>query len=524
MFDRQRNRGVFGALLFAALFIASSTVDAQGSTLRVSDATGGQGELIAVPIELDLTGPETVAGFSFGVCHDASALQIQSVDLGSAITGFNGGAGPDFVDLTPTVGAGFTAGVVFDFDQTEVLPIALGAEILVAQYLGVVEGDSTVEVCGTLGSPLVAVVVTTSAGQTTIPTLEAGTVTVTPAPGTFRRGDLNGDGVKDETDYDLLESWLFELPGGAFQLGTTPPTGCDLQPNQSGDINDNEVETIADLLMFREFLDCGTISVPGPSDACGDDPDDDTGGFDLENPDPNYLISAFTINITGEVDEERDVEILLQVLSPTPVKAVSLGIEIGSALSPAPVPLTVASGVSADFFASIFDGQSLVVAAGSSTCGVPMMPGAPTFQFLGSLHLKLAPFAIFPPAQWREEVVISGRGRRTTIVDDAFQDHNPFTVSGTFEFARGNSNNLDAAVNIADAVYTLGYLFPQGSPVALDCEDAADTNNDGQIDIADPIFLLGFLFAGGTPIPSPYPECGFDFDLDLLTCDSAICP
>ena len=529
MQNRKRNRSWFGALVTALSLIGASVLggshlEAQSSTLRVVDSIGGAGELISVPIELDLGGPEPVAGFSFGVCHDSAALQIQSVSVGSALTALNGGTGPDFVEISPTVGQGFTAGVVFDFDQMDVLPVSVGSEILVAEYLGGVEGMTTVDFCDNLGNPAVAIVVTTASGFTDIPALEPGTVTVTAAAGTFRRGDLNADGVKDESDFALLESWLFELPTGSFQLGTAPPTGCDLQPNQSGDINDNEVETIADLLMFREFLDCGTISVPGPSDACGDDPDDDTGGFDLENPDPDYLISAFTINITGDVDTERDVEILLQILSPTPVKAVSLGIEIGSALSPAPVPLTVAAGVSADFYASIFDGQSLVVAAGSTACGVPMMPGGPTFQFLGSLHLKLAPFAIFPPAQWREEVVISSRGRRTTIVDDAFQDHNPFTISGTFEFARGNSNNLDAAVNIADAVYTLGYLFPNNGPISLDCEDAADTNNDGQLDIADPIYLLGFLFGGGPVIPSPYPECGFDFDLDLLTCDSAICP
>ena len=78
-------------------------------------------------------------------------------------------------------------------------------------------------------------------------------------------------------------------------------------------------------------------------------------------------------------------------------------------------------------------------------------------------------------------------------------------------------------MNIADAVFTLGYLFPE-TPFDLDCEDAADLNNDGTINIADPIYLLAFLFSSGDAIPAPFPECGFDLDIDLLDCNTAICP
>lgn len=494
----------------------TTAAEAQDPVLRVVDSVGVVGDPVPVPFELDHLGDET-AGLSFGVCHDGLELVLDTADLGAALASVDGGAGPEFSEFG-FFADGFTLGVVVDFQGVITLPAALGLEVAVGDYVPLAEASSVVSFCETLGSPPVELVVTPIGGSVSLfPTAVPGTVTGTAAAGTFRRGDLDGNGIQDQSDYDQLQELLYGT-SSPF-VGAPAPVGCDLQPNQSGDINDNEVETIADLLMFREWLDCGVITLPSPSDACGPDTDDDTGGF--ETPDPDYLISAFTISITGDVDQVRDVDILLQILSPTSVKAVSLGLELGSQLSPAPVPFTVAAGVTADFFDSAFDGTGLVVGAGSTGCGVPMMAGSASFQQLGTLHLELAPFAIFPPAQWKSVVTIDGRDRLTTIVDEAFQDHNPFLVSGSFEFARGNANNFDAFVDVADSVYTLGYLF-QG--LSLDCQDAADANNDGKIDIADPIFALAFLFTGGAPIPSPYPQCGYDIDIDTLDCESAVCP
>jgi len=76
-------------------------------------------------------------------------------------------------------------------------------------------------------------------------------------------------------------------------------------------------------------------------------------------------------------------------------------------------------------------------------------------------------------------------------------------------FVRGNCNGLDASVNIADAIYLLGYLFPgAGTPNPLGCLDACDTNNDLGLNIADAVTLLSFLFSGGIPLPPPNPATG----------------
>ena len=57
----------------------------------------------------------------------------------------------------------------------------------------------------------------------------------------------------------------------------------------------------------------------------------------------------------------------------------------------------------------------------------------------------------------------------------------------------GNVNG-DAAVNIADAVAILQYLFAGGKPPV--CAKAADANDDDAINIADAVKILGFLFSG----------------------------
>ena len=51
----------------------------------------------------------------------------------------------------------------------------------------------------------------------------------------------------------------------------------------------------------------------------------------------------------------------------------------------------------------------------------------------------------------------------------------------------------------ADPVAILTNLF--GSSV-IPCMEAAEVNGDGAIDIADPVYLLGYIFNGG-PIPAP---------------------
>ena len=89
------------------------------------------------------------------------------------------------------------------------------------------------------------------------------------------------------------------------------------------------------------------------------------------------------------------------------------------------------------------------------------------------------------------------------------------TVEPAPAFLRGDCND-DGAVDISDAITTLGFLF-LGNPLELACGDAADANDDGNVDISDAIWTLTFEFLGGVEIPAPGPDtCGIDPTADGL--------
>jgi len=95
------------------------------------------------------------------------------------------------------------------------------------------------------------------------------------------------------------------------------------------------------------------------------------------------------------------------------------------------------------------------------------------------------------------------------------------------QMVRGDTND-DGGVNIADAVYLLGNLFPgPGGSNVLDCLDAADANDDGGLNIADAVALLGSLFgAPATPLPFPNAAdgCGEDPGQNLGCVQFDNCP
>jgi hypothetical protein len=88
-------------------------------------------------------------------------------------------------------------------------------------------------------------------------------------------------------------------------------------------------------------------------------------------------------------------------------------------------------------------------------------------------------------------------------------------VAGEMKFLRGDANASNV-IDIADVVFTLSYLFAQGTPPS--CLDAGDANDSGAIDIADAIALLSHLFAHTGPLNPPFGACGPDPTEDSLAC------
>lgn len=92
------------------------------------------------------------------------------------------------------------------------------------------------------------------------------------------------------------------------------------------------------------------------------------------------------------------------------------------------------------------------------------------------------------------------------------------------QFRRGDCNASGSAPDISDAVRLLEILFTGQGPAV--CDDACDGNDDGAMNIADAVYGLAYLFSGGLPPPAPGPTaCGTDPTLDMLGCASpAGCP
>ncbi|MEM7263987.1 MAG: pre-peptidase C-terminal domain-containing protein, partial [Planctomycetota bacterium] len=97
------------------------------------------------------------------------------------------------------------------------------------------------------------------------------------------------------------------------------------------------------------------------------------------------------------------------------------------------------------------------------------------------------------------------------LLSDVNRDGKPDNCG--IPFHRGDTN-VDASIDVSDAVVVLSYLF-RGRPVA--CLESADVDNSGQVNLTDAIGLLNYLFRLGAPPVSPgVPKsgiCGRDSDL-----------
>ena len=102
----------------------------------------------------------------------------------------------------------------------------------------------------------------------------------------------------------------------------------------------------------------------------------------------------------------------------------------------------------------------------------------------------------------------------------------PLLISGfiTFTdifFLRGDCN-FDGSVDLADPLF-LGLRLFDATVNDYPCREACEANGDGAVNIADMVWILGYLFAGGPAPVAPFPDCGPDpepetaFDCELGT-------
>lgn len=242
------------------------------SLTAIAGSTVLQGE--AADAEITLSCPAEAYGFSFGLAHDSAALQIDSADLGAALSGFNGGSGPDFVSLVtaPSNGDGLIMAVVISLGPTlAVLPIGDDQQIALVHYSALPTapvGSTSINFTGDLAPPApspptpivvstgeVGALVNTSGGSFTIEEQPLGTA--------FVRGDVDGNGAHDLSDPVKILNYL-------FLAGEQP------ECMKSADCNDNGAVDLADPVYLLDWLYTGGPILPAPIDACGIDPTEDS--------------------------------------------------------------------------------------------------------------------------------------------------------------------------------------------------------------------------------------------------------
>ncbi len=151
-----------GVAVLAAAVAAGST--AQGQTtysLSVSGATTHDiNSNFDMSVLIDTSAGINLAGWSYGLCHDAALFDITGVANGATTLTVKNGALPDFNNINMIPGSGFTVGVVICFTGCASLAPGSGHELNVASYhAGAAEGLGDLNFCDTLGIPPVSTVV-----------------------------------------------------------------------------------------------------------------------------------------------------------------------------------------------------------------------------------------------------------------------------------------------------------------------------------------------------------------------------
>ena len=121
------NRKLLSCLAVMGVALVASSVEAQDPNyvFTTETATVAPGGTVSLDTSIDSTAGLASAGWSYGVCHDSLALQLDSIEDGALTNSFDGGDGPAFND-TAVYADGYTVGVVISLVGAEVLPPSAG--------------------------------------------------------------------------------------------------------------------------------------------------------------------------------------------------------------------------------------------------------------------------------------------------------------------------------------------------------------------------------------------------------------
>lgn len=258
---------VLASLVFSLALVSSpSIVHGQNPDyeLVVADALVPAGSTFTLDVVLDSLDGAPLRGWSYGVCHDANALTIESVETGPMVVELTGSS--IFFESFRLLPDGYTVGVVVNSPPTLTLPPTFGPLTIGTYSHSLVPGEATtVSICETLNTPPVEIVMVTNTSSNELPVTVQGTVTaIEDYP--WIRGDANDDGLVNLADGVFLLNELFQ--GG--------PAGTCFGAK---DANSDETVDAADAIYLfsalffdgpppaAPFPDCGSMP-SAPTDVC----------------------------------------------------------------------------------------------------------------------------------------------------------------------------------------------------------------------------------------------------------------
>lgn len=208
--------------------------------------------------------PNATQGFSMGISHDDSLLEVTSVGFTGPVAALDGGNGPGFAELS-IYSNGWTGGVVYSFIGAETITFSTGGDIVVNADYSTVPGALTGDEDGAattltwdsgLGSPPVSNVMVVG-GNSLAAQLNDAAITLQAVSATpFLRSDANADGRNDVADAIWMLSDLF--------LGG-PSYNCIGANDANGDGLYDTADPV--FVISYQFLDGAAPSAPFPD--CG---------------------------------------------------------------------------------------------------------------------------------------------------------------------------------------------------------------------------------------------------------------
>jgi hypothetical protein len=339
---------------------------------------------------------------------------------------------------------------------------------------------------------------------------------------TFIRGDVNNSGAVDLNDGVDILAYIF--------LGVSIPPCYD-----AADVNDNGLVEMSDYLYMARWIFAGGPPPPAPYPTAGVDP---TPGTTVPaDRDPRF---TFSIGEAIGFASNTGLKIPIMVSNDVPIGGFQMVFQYDGNLLrideflPDETALKEANaeyiihqafnrpGPSLGGYSALIDFATPIefhtLPAGKDQLVGRMVVAISLIADPGETVIKFVDGVIFPSEKPPETLA---RVDNVVVLDSSVV--RPLLTDGKVTirkaFIRGDSNQ-DKRVDIADAVFTLGYIFKGTAPPK--CMDAADTNNDSRIDISDAIFFLSYLFQGGPQPSSPFPIPGVDPDHDTLDCAEGI--